>query len=128
MENVAKASNLQFKPSMIPRQPGQTAAAAKQPSPKEQSETKGSLYAASGAGLRLCAPKSATSFLVECTSPHLADRRKLKVCCCPCTCRRGVFTVVKQGVQTAQNLVSNSFMLSGLLSSVKFTHAVFAAC
>ena len=75
MENIAKASNLQLKPSLIPR----AAAVAKQPSPKEKSEGKGFLYAASGTGLRLCAPKTPASFVVVCTSTLAVEPRKLKV-------------------------------------------------
>ena len=75
MENVAKASNLQFKPSLIPR----AAVVAKQPSLKDQSDGKGTHYAASGIGLRLCAPKSPASFVVESTSDQAIERRKLKV-------------------------------------------------
>ncbi|DBA83503.1 TPA: hypothetical protein ACH3X2_006431 [Trebouxia sp. C0005] len=74
MENIAKASNLQLKPSLIPR----AAAVAKQPSPKERSEGKYSLYAASGTGLRLCAPKTPASFVVDSTTTQAVERRKLK--------------------------------------------------
>lgn len=75
MENIAKASNLQLKPSLIPR----AATVAKQPSPKEKSEGKSSLYAASGTGLRLCAPKTLASFVVDSTSTQAVERKKLKV-------------------------------------------------
>ncbi|KAL0032084.1 hypothetical protein WJX77_004214 [Trebouxia sp. C0004] len=64
----------QLKPSLIPR----AAAVAKQPSPKEKTEGKGSLYAASGTGLRLCAPKTPASFVVDSTSTQAFERRKLK--------------------------------------------------
>lgn len=75
MENIAKASNLQLKPSLIPR----AATVAKQPSPKEKSEGKGSLYAASGTGLRLCAPQILASFVVDSTSTQAVERKHLKV-------------------------------------------------
>ena len=77
MENVARASNLQFKPALLPQAPGRAAIAAKQPSPKENSDGKAA-YTASGLGLRLCAPKVPAAFQVECTPSQ--ERTKLKVC------------------------------------------------
>ena len=89
MENNARASNIQYKPSVIPKEPARAAAAAKQPGLKDKLEAKGVLYEASGPGLRLCAPKCAASFVVECTAAPAAERRKLKVLhsirkCCWC--------------------------------------------
>lgn len=81
MENNARASNIQYKPSLIPKEPARAVAAAKQPSFKEKVDGKGVLYEASGLGLRLCAPKCTTSFVVECTAAQAAERRKLKVLC-----------------------------------------------
>lgn len=79
MENNARASNIQYKPSLIPKEPARVAAAPKQASVKDKPEVKCVLYTASGPGLRLCAPKCVTSFVVECTAAQAAERRKLKV-------------------------------------------------
>ena len=75
MENNPKASNIQYKPTLISREPTR----AKQPSPKDKPEAKGFLYEASGPGLRLCAPKCATSFVVEAIAAEAGERKKLKV-------------------------------------------------
>ena len=79
MENNARASNIQYKPSSILKEPARTAVVAKQPGLKDKPEAKGVLYEASGPGLQLCAPKCAASFVVECTAAQAAERRRLKV-------------------------------------------------
>ena len=81
MENVLKASNFSYKPSLIPREVTRVPLAPKQPSPQEKPEAKSFLYEAVGPGLRLCAPKCPACFLVECTAAQVLERRKLKVHC-----------------------------------------------
>ena len=75
MENNARASNIQYRPSSIPREPARKAAAVRQPSPEEKSETKS--FQAAGLGLKISAPKCPASFVVESLT---AERHKLKAC------------------------------------------------
>ena len=83
MENNARASNISYKPSLIPREPVRVPLAPRQPSPQDNPEAKSFLFEAAGPGLRLCAPKCPASFLVKCTGAQVLERRKLKVHCHP---------------------------------------------